>query len=233
LTETSPAVVGVAVNFQASGAQTDVESDAGGFSLEVFYKPTSVDPTCAPSYLGENNTWGGDLANEFHPVVGLWQEMGTSFSVPFKIAFEKAGTMIICAYSEWATDTAAAAQLTVEVAAAPGSNSTSGSSPAANPGPTATPNATPNPSPAMRPMNTSKPHVKRSGNKLTCNPGTWADSPTGYSYSWLLNGHRQNGDHSPTLSVSHKLRGHSVQCSVTASNAAGHTTAISSPYRVH
>lgn len=233
LTETSPAVVGVAVNFQASGAQTDVESYAGGFSLEVFYKPTSVDPSCAPSFVGENNAWGGDLANEFHPVVGLWQEMGMSFSVPFKIVFEKPGTMLICAYSEWVTDTAAAAQLTVAVTAASGSNSTPGSNPAANPSPTATPNTTSNSGPAVRPANMGKPHVTRSGRKLTCHPGTWADSPTGYSYGWLLSGHRLSGDRSATLGVIHKLRGHSVQCSVTASNAAGHTTAVSSPFRVH
>ena len=196
----------------------------------MFEKPQAIDPTCAPEYDGENNTWGSDLANEFHPVVGLWQGPGQSFSVPFKIVPDRAGPMLVCAYSVWSFgDTAAVAPpLTVEVAAA------AGSAPAPAPGNSApTVNSAPNPGPTARPADTTKPHVTRSGKKLTCNPGTWSGNPTGYAYGWLLNGHRQNGAHSRTLAVSHKLRGHKVQCSVTASNAGGQVTAVSSPFPVH
>jgi hypothetical protein len=83
----------------------------------------------------------------------------------------------------------------------------------------------------VKPADTQKPHVSRSGGKLTCNPGSWSGDPT-FTYSWLLNGHRQNGSHGRTLGVSHKLHGHKVQCSVTASNTAGKETAVSSPYHV-
>jgi hypothetical protein len=135
--------------------------------------------------------------------------------------------MLLCGYLEWVTDTAAAAApLTVEVAAAPASPSNPGSSP----GPPT--NAGSKTGGAAKPADTQKPHVTRSGGKLTCNPGHWSGSPT-YTYSWLLNGHRQNGDRGRTLGVSRKLHGHKVQCSVTASNAAGRETAVSSPYHVH
>jgi hypothetical protein len=224
LKQTGPAVVGAVTDFEASGQQTESETDPGGFNLQAFYKPPSVDSTCGASYEQENNTWGSDLANEVHPVVGDWQGTGPTFSVPFKIDFEKAGTELICAYSTWSYDTAAVAQLTVEVAA--------GSSPSATSNPTPTSNPAPSSGPTV-PTDTSKPRVTRSGEKLTCSPGSWAGSPTSYAYSWLLNGRIQTGDHAHTLRVSHKLRGHRVQCGVTASNAAGHSSAISSPYHVH
>ncbi len=231
LTQTSPAVVGVAANFEASGQQTDIEGFAGGFDLEVFDKPPSIDPTCAPTYLGENNTWGSDLANELHPVVGLYEGSGMSFSVPFKIVPERVGPILVCAYSDWATDTAAAAPpLTVEVTAAPSSSTSPGSG--SSPGSGVT-NSGPSSGSPTQPTDTSKPHVTRSGKKLTCSLGAWLGAPTTYTYSWMLNGRRQNRDHSRILRISHKLRGHSVQCSVTASNAAGQATAVSSPYHVH
>lgn len=220
LKQTGPATVGPVSSFEAFGQQTESETDAGGFALQVFYKPPSVDPTCGASYGEENNTWGADLANELHPVVGDWQGSGTTFSVPFKIEFDKPGAELICAYSTWSFDTAASAQLTVQVAGAPGTSTT--------PTPTSTSTSAP-----LRPSDTTKPRVSRSGTKLMCSPGTWASSPTSYSYSWLSNGHALAGAHAHALSVSHKLHGHRVQCSVTASNAVGRTTAISSPYRVH
>jgi hypothetical protein len=229
LKQTSPAAVGAVTNFEAGGQQTDVESYAGGFDLQVFYKPVSVDPTCAASYSGEYSSWGADLADEFHPVVGLWQGAASSFSVPFKIKFEKAGQMLVCAYSEWLTDTAAAAQLTVEVAGGSSGN------PGPAPNPTPTPSSTPstNPATVVRPAVTSKPRVTRSGKKLVCSLGTWTNSPTTYSYGWLSNGRRLSADRARTLALNKRLRGHRVQCSVTASNAAGHTTALSPAYRVH
>ncbi|HEX4188982.1 MAG TPA: hypothetical protein VHY83_13890 [Solirubrobacteraceae bacterium] len=209
LSQSSPATVGQVVNFAASGQQSDFENYAGGFNLDIFQKPLSVDPTCSASDAGENNTWKADIANEFHPVVGLWQGPGQSFSVPFKIVPEHAGQMLLCGYSEWGGDTAAAGQLTVNVTTA-GSGS----------GSTATPTAT-------------KPRVSRSGKTLTCKAGAFSGNPTHITYGWLVNGRRQGADHGRTLAVSGKLRGRNVQCSVSAANAAGKVTAVSSPYHVH
>jgi hypothetical protein len=226
LAQSGPAVVGQADTFVASGQSPDEE--IGGYALNVFQKDPHVDPTCGPTYLEEENTHITEIATEHWPVVGLFLGQSTkAFSEPFKIVPEHAGPMLLCGYLDWVTDTAAAAApLTVEVATAPAP----ASNPESNTGPST--NAGSNTGVAAKPADTKKPHVIRSGGKLTCNPGIWSGDPT-YTYSWLLNGHRQNGDRGRTLGVSHKLRGHKVQCSVTAANAAGKETAVSSPYHVH
>src|SRR4051812_11961030 len=57
LAAAGPTVAGQAANLVASGQQTDVDSYAGGFGLDVFAKDPAVDATCASSYLGEENTY--------------------------------------------------------------------------------------------------------------------------------------------------------------------------------
>ena len=61
LVQQGPWVEGRETNWVASGQQTQVSDYAGGFHLEVFAKDTSVDPTCSPSYLGEEQAVIGDL----------------------------------------------------------------------------------------------------------------------------------------------------------------------------
>jgi hypothetical protein len=58
------------------------------------------------------------------------------------------------------------------------------------------------------PVNLSKPRVKRSHGRLTCQPGRWANDPTGFSHRW-------------------RVRGGKVRCVVKAKNAAGTATAAS------
>ena len=53
LVQEAPALQGHETNWVASGQQAQVNDYAGGFNLEVFAKETSVDPSCSPSYLGE------------------------------------------------------------------------------------------------------------------------------------------------------------------------------------
>src|SRR5579862_1708037 len=111
----APATVtaGQAVTLTASGSQTDVDSYAGGFDLEVFAKDPSVDPTCASSFMGEMTTYLTESSTEQRIVIGLWQGPDTSFDLPVKVVFDHSGPVLLCAYSDWVTDTAAAAQLTV------------------------------------------------------------------------------------------------------------------------
>jgi hypothetical protein len=143
--------------------------------------------------------------------------------VPFKIQFDRPGPTLLCAYSKSVvspdTDdgTLAAAQLPVNVGAG-----------GATPLPTSTPTVTPPP----RPANTKRPHVRRSGKRLTCSPGTWSNSPTGYAYRWLVNGKPKHGASRRQLSIGRKLHRRKVQCKVTAANTAGRTTAVSRAYRV-
>jgi hypothetical protein len=109
-----PDVVGKVGNFVASGQQTDVDQYAGGFDLNVFAKDPTVDSTCAPDYVSEGNT--GITEPELRVVVGQWQGPGQTFSVPFKIQFNNSpGPVLLCAYSTWVTDTAAAAVLRFNV----------------------------------------------------------------------------------------------------------------------
>jgi hypothetical protein len=42
--------------------------------------------------------------------------------------------------------------------------------------------------PAQKPVNTTKPRVMRSGNRLRCTRGKWSNSPTHFSYRWLVAG---------------------------------------------
>jgi hypothetical protein len=73
LAQSGPATVGQAANITASGQQTDVNSYAGGFNLEVFQKDPARDSTCSPSYIGEKNTYATELPYEKYIVVGEWQ----------------------------------------------------------------------------------------------------------------------------------------------------------------
>jgi hypothetical protein len=216
LAQSGPATVGQAANITASGQQTDVNSYAGGFNLEVFQKDPARDSTCSPSYIGEKNTYATELPYEKYIVVGEWQGADTSFNLSFKANFDKSGPSLLCAYSSWITDTAATAQLTVNVAGGGrGGGGGGGGSPA-----------------TRKPGNVKKPHVRRSGHHLTCSVGTWSGHPTRYAFHWLLRGRALHGATSRRLALTRRLRGHSVRCSVAASNRAGRTTATSGPFRV-
>ena len=114
LAQSTPATVGQATTIVAGGQQADVNDYAGGFDLEVFQKDPARDPTCAADYEGEKNTYGTELPAEKWIVIGQWQGMGTTFSVPFKANFDTPGPWLLCAYSTWTVDTAAVAQLTVD-----------------------------------------------------------------------------------------------------------------------
>lgn len=76
-------------------------------------------------------------------------------------------------------------------------------------------------SPAALPRNTSRPSVTRSGSTLTCRRGSWRNAE-GFSYTWRVKGVAHHG---VNLTLAGERR--SVRCSVTASNAAGATTASS------
>ncbi len=86
------------------------------------------------------------------------------------------------------------------------------------------------PSPTALPLNTSRPTLTRSGSTLTCQPGRWRNTVR-FSYAWRVNGMSKKGS-KPRLTVGKALKRRSVSCSVTASNAAGTTTAASARLNV-
>jgi hypothetical protein len=85
-------------------------------------------------------------------------------------------------------------------------------------------------SPTELPLNRSRPELTRSGNTLTCRRGSWRNA-VAFSYAWRVNGVAKK-DAKPTRAVSKARQRRSVSCSVTASNAAGKTTAASSQLHV-
>lgn len=85
-------------------------------------------------------------------------------------------------------------------------------------------------SPTALPLNASRPSLTRSGSTLTCRRGRWRNAGR-FSYAWRVNGIAHNGANR-TLTVGKASERRSVSCSVTASNAAGTTTASSAQLRV-
>jgi hypothetical protein len=136
------------------------------------------------------------------------------------------GTWLICGYSEdGAAGTLAHAQATVNVSAAP-------AAPATTPPATAPPAGAPQAAVGAKPTNAKAPRVSRSGSRLVCTPGRWSNASGGYSYGWSVNGRQKKGATGRKLRITRALRGRRLTCSVTASNAAGATTAVSRPVRV-
>jgi hypothetical protein len=82
----------------------------------------------------------------------------------------------------------------------------------------------------VRPANTKRPHITRSRKYLACSTGIWSHGPTRYAYRWTIS--KAKGGSGRRLALTRKLRGHTVRCSVTAYNSAGHATASSTAYRV-
>jgi hypothetical protein len=85
-------------------------------------------------------------------------------------------------------------------------------------------------SPTALPLNTSRPELTRSGNTLTCRRGRWRNASR-FSYAWRVNGTARRVA-KPRLAVGKARKRRSVSCRVTASNAAGTTTASSAQLRV-
>jgi hypothetical protein len=86
-------------------------------------------------------------------------------------------------------------------------------------------------SPTALPLNTSRPRLSRSGSALTCNRGRWRNVLR-FSYAWRVNARAERGAVKPRLTLAKARIRRSVSCSVTASNAAGTTTASSARLQV-
>jgi hypothetical protein len=84
------------------------------------------------------------------------------------------------------------------------------------------------------PVNVLPPSITGSaqpGQTLTCSTGTWLNSPTSYTYSWQSDLSNIAGATSSTYTVQNSDVGHSITCSVVASNASGSSLvpAVSAP----
>jgi hypothetical protein len=214
------AVVGQPMIIQATGANP---ADDFFFSwLDVDAIPTSVLSTCPSGYLNASQVASSTFAEGGENLATALREdvdSAGSFSMPIAYTPRTPGRFLICAYTnDGASYTLATAALIVNVQGA--------GTPAPTPSPTS-----PAPQLIEKPANIEKPRVRRFGRKLICNRGRWSNSPSRYSYGWLVNGKAKKGASSQTLRLKRRLRGRAVQCTVTAHNAAGVTKAASRRYR--
>jgi hypothetical protein len=225
VTQSAPAVVGLETGFVATGQQADIDDDPLGFDFAAFVKDASVDPTCSPSFTEEEADAVSDPTEQWVTAPTLFQGTDPTFSLSFKVNFARAGSFLLCGYSEYLDDTAAAASVPLTV--------TGGTTPTPTPiPPKPKPIPKPTPKPTPKPANTKRPTITRSGGRLTCRSGAWSGAPTRYAYGWFVSGRAKTGAHARTLNISRGLRGHRLRCGVTASNATGATTARSNSYRV-
>jgi hypothetical protein len=214
------AVVGQPMIIQATGANP--ADDFFSSWLDVDAIPTSVLSTCPPGYLNASQVAGSTFAQGGENLATALREdvdSAGSFSMPIAYAPRTPGRFLICGYTnDGATATLTTAAVTVDVQGA------------ATPAPA--PSSTSQPSRRVdRPANLKRPRVTRSGRKLICNRGRWSNGPSRYSYRWRVNGKTKKGASGRKLGITRKLRGRRVQCTVTASNAAGVTRVASRPYR--
>ena len=69
-----------------------------------------------------------------------------------------------------------------------------------------------------------RPFVAQAGAQLSCTMGNWTGEPTSYSYRWEVGG-MSAGTDAATYDVQPADVGQNATCTVTATNAAGSTTA--------
>jgi hypothetical protein len=214
LSAPSSAAVGQPIIIQASGSNPPDDFFSSWLSIEAI--PISVLSTCPSDSLNafqvasSTGAQGGEVvtSSQREPV-----DAAGNFSLPVVYSPRMPGRFLLCGYTDdGATFTLATASLLLDVAGAAG------------PGPA--------PGQVAKPANVRRPRVTRSARKLVCARGSWANDPSGFSYGWLVNGRRKRGASGRKLSITPKLRGRKVQCTVTASNAGGATAAVSRPLRI-
>jgi len=213
----------VGTPYAITGSGSDVPADEGPYYLEIDAIPASFTTTCPVGYLNGSQlaaSSGGSFVAFDEPEN---VDSNGNFSNPNGYTAKTAASVLFCGYTDdGAGDTLATASQIVDFQSTGGGGGSGGSG--GGGGQTG--------QGAVKPANTAKPHVTRSGNRLRCTRGTWANSPTEFAYHWLVGGKAKAGARSSTLNVTHSIRGHKVQCGVQASNSAGSASALSAPFRV-
>jgi uncharacterized repeat protein (TIGR02543 family) len=89
--------------------------------------------------------------------------------------------------------------------------------------------------PGGPPVNTTAPTITGSGQvgaTLTCSPGQWMGNPTTYGYEWERNGTAIPGPATNTYATTSADQSSTLQCLVTAANAQGSGSSISTGFTV-
>jgi hypothetical protein len=199
------------VNVVATGANAP-QSDPILYGLMVFAIDHKQLPVpCSQSSQIEETTVANDppAAVDLTPLPGIEGLFGP-FTISVPLTLGSPGDLLICAYSLSSSDVldggADAAWASTEVTiSATGSRA---------------------------PVATRPPRITRAGSRLRCSRGSWSGAPRSYAYRWRVTSNSGSIGRQPSLSLNLKLRGHAVECSVTATNATGSATARSVPFRV-
>jgi hypothetical protein len=180
------------------------------FELQLFEDNETLLPfPCYQDYGDELNT----AVNNDRAVIDLTQGTvsegdGGPFTISMPVPLYATGPVRFCAYnSDNFTDTTAWSTADITVAA---------SSQSAN----------------AKPAVSTRPRVTRSGSRLRCSPGRWSGNPASYQYRWVVVHKAGVAGRKATLTVTRKLSGHDVECTVTAHNSVGSATATSLPVTV-
>jgi hypothetical protein len=197
---------------------TDVPPSDGPYYLEIDAIPASFTTTCPTGYLNGSQvaaSAGGSFV-AFDQSENI--DSNGNFSNVNAYTAKAAGSVLFCGYTDDGFgDTLADTSMVVTFAApAQGGQGSQGG----QGGP-------------VKPANTAKPRVTRSGNELRCTRGSWANDPTQFAYHWVVGGKTKAGATGSKLTITHGLHGHKVQCGVKASNSAGSDSALSAPFTVH
>ena len=227
LSTPAPAVVGQPVTLTAIGKNPALADYPYVTYLDVdLFGPGAVSACPATeSAAGQlaPNTGGSLLAFDVEIAI----DATGNFSIPVGFVPEVPGPFLLCGYTAGlAGETLAAASVTIPVASAggaPGGGAPGGAAPGSPaPGSAGAGSAAPG-----KPRNLAPPRLRRSGGRVICDAGRWANSPTRFTYGWLVDGHAKRGATGRSMAITRRLRGHKVRCGVSAANGTGRGTALS------
>jgi hypothetical protein len=182
------------------------------YGLEVILvDPSILKGPCRVSYEAEltdidNNPKGGRLLTFDQ----LNEGDDGAFQIPLRFTPGGFGPLLVCVYSMYITDDAAYGSTEVQIAPPKGHGHG-----------------------GAKPHNTGRPRIERSGARLTCTRGRWTGHPTSYRYRWRVGSGGFTAGRGAHMSIPGKLHGRTIACQVTASNAAGHASRTSKPFKVH
>lgn len=227
---------GQALQITASGtnvAQTGVEAgftyNVSLFWVDPVKVPLPKPGPCLPQREAEenlvysNSRYAG-IITIGSPNVGL----GGPFSFTFPTSsITGVGPIVICAYDNLAggSDAAWASTMTKLLPAAKGTTTTTTSTS------TSTTPAKPKVG-AAKPKAIGRPQVTRAGSLLVCQRGNWSGKPEAYAFKWTVVHKHGVAGRKSVLHVTAAMRGHQVECSVTAESSVGSGTAVSRPIRI-
>lgn len=218
----APVAPGGALRIKVSGKNAPATGVFAGFTYGVdlfLVYPKLLPGPCLPA---ENAELDLSLSNPeaVRDLTGSPLDVGKSgpfsFTYPVIVSMNP-GKRIICAYDMYFStiDAAWASSTTTVRRSATGTTKPTTTKPG-----------------AARPAAIERPSVTRQGEVLTCERGTWSGSPKSYRYEWMVAFETGVAGKTRSLPVTSKLRGHQVECSVTATSSNGSATATSRPYSV-